>query len=172
MFYKRFGFYAAGPEAIFKMLDQMIYSQTPDLESGAVFRVMVEDHYDKVRSIVEDWGVQILYASDGELLIGDNPALSIRRSEDPASPPMQVPIGEAEIVFMPISPKHLLCLGGQTESGDLDANSIFESNQLQLLYAHSEAYFRPESGLEDFALRFCQHTARSPEFQQGAHRDS
>jgi hypothetical protein len=71
-------------------------------ESGALFRVRIQEQFDKVRQMTAAHKPQIVVAKDGEFLIGDNPAPPVRR--DGQRMMFGVALGDAHGISMPLGP--------------------------------------------------------------------
>ncbi|MEV5880346.1 DUF4238 domain-containing protein [Streptomyces sp. NPDC052101] len=92
---------------------------------------------------------------EGEFLIGDNPALTVRYE----GPDLvyNMALGDSHTTVLPIGPRHMLALGPTDIHGRIPKHMVDRMNMLQLKAARRYAYTRPGSALpaliRDEALR-------------------
>ena len=78
-FYRAKGFHAAGEQALGRFLDEVMHPSLDMAASGQLFRVRAEEIYRQARARSGGSALEILTPGDSEFLIGDVPALTIRR---------------------------------------------------------------------------------------------
>ena len=139
---------AIGQEATLRDL----YAQTVELmESGAYFRVMIEDRFDRMRTWVQAADVEILTPSQGEFLIGDIPALLMLPGYIGSGALDGVGVLPAESIVLPLGPRHLAKLGGAAQVTTIPPDMVDSLNEAQVRAAFARVFLRPGSGLEQFA---------------------
>ncbi|MFF4054868.1 hypothetical protein ACFYZ8_09360 [Streptomyces sp. NPDC001668] len=94
--------------------------------------------FHKVRAMASTWRLEVLMPETGQFLIGDNPAVTIRREGTNVS--YGVAFGVANTLVLPIGPGHLLALGPENVMGTVSRSVVDELNTVH-----------PRSGLEAFA---------------------
>jgi len=105
----------------------------------------------KARSLLAGHAVQILQPGRGEFLIGDNPALTVRRDGPALS--YNMAIGDAHSVLLPIGPGYVLSTGPQPEYLQASPAEVDELNTLKICAARRYVYTRPGSALRPFITR-------------------
>jgi Protein of unknown function (DUF4238) len=139
---------AIGQEATLRDL----HAQTVSLmESGAYFRVMIEDRFDRMRTWVQAADVEILTPSSGEFLIGDIPALLMLPGYIGSGALDGVGVLPAESIMLPLGPRHLAKLGGAAQVTAIPPDTVNSLNEAQVKAAFARVYLRPGSGLEQSA---------------------
>jgi len=137
------------------------------IEDGVLFRVMMEYRYRRTRYWLRGLGVEILTPSRGEFVIGDIPALTVRKGMPHAGVNSGVGYAIADAIILPIAPDFLLrVVDGPSRYAQADSEEVAELNAWQVRGAFSHVYLRPGSGLE--------HDIRSvdrPSPSQGVYRD-
>ena len=142
------------------------------IEDGVLFRVMMEyryrrTRYRRTRYWLRGLGVEILTPSRGEFVIGDIPALTVRKGMPHAGVNSGVGYAVADAIILPIAPDFLLrVVDGPSRYAQADSEEVAELNAWQVRGAFSHVYLRPGSGLE--------HDIRSvdrPSPSQGVYRD-
>lgn len=131
-------------EFILKLTQYLIDAK----DQGAVFRSRIEELYAKARAQLSRFGVEIITPTEGEFLIGDVPALTVRHGELAVGVRAGIALGDANTVIMPLGPKHLVALGPANLSGTIPKSEVDRLNMMQVQAAEQYVYFRPESGLE------------------------
>ena len=144
------GLYVAGAVGQEATL-QALYAQTVELmESGAYFRVIIEDRFDRMRTWVQAADVEILTPSQGEFLIGDIPALLMLPGYIGSGALDGVGVLPAESIVLPLGPHHLAKLGGAAQMTTIPPDMVYSLNDAQVRAAFARVYFRPGSGLDQF----------------------
>ncbi len=149
--WERTGLLVTGPGGLELHAERVLEPMADAYESGALFRVRIEDSFAKSRSLLAGHAVQILRPGQGEFLIGDTPALTVRRDGPRIS--YNMAIGDAHTVVLPIGPWHMLSTGPQPEYLRASPAEVDELNTLQICAAHRYVYTRPGSALRTFITR-------------------
>ncbi len=79
--------------------------------SGALWRERIESLYLNVRAMTQAAGLEILTVQDGEFLIGDVPALTVRAGHAGVGVMGGIALAEAQSVLLPLGPRHVAALG-------------------------------------------------------------
>lgn len=150
--WERTGLLVTGPEGLALHAERALEPMADAYESGALFRVRIEDSFAKARSLLAGHAVQILQPGRGEFLIGDNPALTVRRDGPRLS--YNMAIGDAHSVVLPIGPGYVLSTGPQPAYLRASPAEVEELNTLQICAARRYVYTRPgSSALRPFITR-------------------
>lgn len=121
------------------------------IEDGALFRAMMESRYRRTRHWFRSLGVEILTPSVGEFIIGDIPALAVRKGIPGAGVSNGIGYAHADAIILPIAPDRLLrVFDGPSRYGKAESEEVNELNAWQVRGAYSHVFFRPGSGLEEF----------------------
>lgn len=128
------------------------YMQEPEhlVKSGALFRVSLEDRFERIRIGFQAFDLKILTAQEREFLIGDVPVLMMREGHGGLGFFDGVGIGNADEIVMPLTPYHVAVLGQGSESREATDDEVDHYNTLQVRIAYRHVYFRPGSGLTGF----------------------
>ncbi|MFF2518883.1 DUF4238 domain-containing protein [Streptomyces sp. NPDC058086] len=159
--WERTGLLVSGREGLTLHAERVLAPMADAYESGALFRVRIEASFAKARSLLASHAVQILLPEQGEILIGDNPALTVRR--DGLRLSYNMALGDAHSVVLPIGPSYVLSTGPQPEYLRLRAAEVDELNTLQICAARRYVYTRPGSALRPFITRQCREQRPSNE---------
>ncbi|MFE6631673.1 DUF4238 domain-containing protein [Streptomyces rochei] len=145
------GLHLPGPASLGTFAERLIErsSVVRDHKSGKLFRTSIEDTYHKVQDMASTWGVEVLRPEDGQFLIGDNPAVTIRMEGSITTYGMA--FGDAHSLILPIGPKHLLALGRENLTGTVPQAIVDRLNTVQVHAAQRYVYMHPKSGLQEFA---------------------
>ncbi|MEU0037004.1 DUF4238 domain-containing protein [Streptomyces sp. NPDC006333] len=144
------GLHLTGPQALGAFAERLIESSEPaqDHVSGKLFRVSIEEMFQKVRAKVASWQLEVISPQQGQFLIGDTPAITLRR--DNGGTQYGMAVGDATTIVLPIGPYHLIALGPQNRTFQVPKALVDELNAVQILAATRYVYFHPRSGLETF----------------------
>ena len=149
-FYQAKGFYAAGDQALGRFLDEVMQPSLDMAASGQLFRVRVEEIYRQARAWISGSALEILSPDDSEFLIGDVPALTIRRGCPQPGVAAGIALGDASTVIMPLGPRHLAALARTSLTAQLTPEQVAAANSYQVKGAAEYVWLRPGSGLEEF----------------------
>jgi len=121
------------------------------IAAGALFRVMMEFRYRRTRRWLRGLGVEILSPSQGEFVVGDIPALTVRKGMPSAGVNGGIGYAFADAIVLPIAPGYLLrVIDGPDRYATIDDEAVRELNAWQVRGAFSHVYLRPGSGLEEY----------------------
>ena len=140
-----------GKEAAEIALDILMEGTKQLVESGTIFRLRVEDEFERVQKMATGMGLQITVASQGEFLIGDTPVILV--GSDGRFGLRNVGLGNAITIALPIGRTHLAALGPLNEQVVASKVEVDEWNCRQIKQARSHVYFHPDSNLEGFAVK-------------------
>lgn len=157
------GLHLTGTDALSAFAERLVEQSevTQDFGSGALFRTSIESMFHKVRAESSNWYLEVLRPESGQFLIGDNPALTVRRDSTPWR--CNMAIGDAHSIVLPIGPRHLLALGRQNVAGDIPRASVNQLNTVQVLAADRYVYMHPRSTrLETFARETAKRWRPNP----------
>ena len=121
-------------------------------QGGEAFTDNLEEHLEQVRVYFTDRTFEIGVAREGELLIGDVPALTVDHERRAVGFLQGVPLDQADSLVFPLTPTLVFAGGGEPAYRDLTRASVDNVNRVQVAGALRRVYFRPGSGLERFAL--------------------
>jgi hypothetical protein len=122
---------------------------TEEHASGKLFRESIEDTFDKVCSMIANRQIEVVMPQEGEFLVGDNPAITIRN--EGGSITYGVAVGDSDTVVLPVGPRHMLALAPQNLIFSVPKTTVDKLNALQIRAAYRHVFFRPGSSLETFA---------------------
>ena len=127
----------------------------------------MEYRYRRTRHWLGGLGVEILAPSHGEFLVGDIPALTVRKGMPNAGVNAGIGYAFADAIILPIAPDFLLrVIDGLSRYAQADGEEVAELNAWQVRGAFSRVYLRPRSGLEEFI-----RTVDRPRPSEGVYRD-
>jgi hypothetical protein len=110
----------------------------------------MEYRYRRTRYWLRSLGVEILTPPRGEFVIGDIPALTVRKGMPAAGVNSGIGYAFADAIILPIAPDFLLrVVDGPSRYAQADSDEVAELNAWQVRGAFSHVYLRPGSGLED-----------------------
>lgn len=145
-------------EAIERALD-LLFKDTLDLVvTGALLRQRMEDLFQKVRTILDGFNIEIWTPENGagEFLIGDAPAATI----DPHSGNVGLAAGVGLLgfdvsVYMPLGPEAMAWVHRGPGDGfhEIKRNVVDKANAVQILTAEAHAFARPGTSFEAFTDR-------------------
>ena len=137
------------------------------IAAGALFRVMMESRYRRTRQWLGGLGVEILTPSRGEFVVGDIPALTVRKGLPSAGVNGGIGYAFADAIILPIAPDYLIrVVDGPSRYAEIDNEEVHELNAWQVRGAFSHVYLRPGSGLEEYV-----RSVDRPKPSEGAYRD-
>jgi hypothetical protein len=134
------------------LADELLKPMTDAAESGVLFRSRLDSIFAQARGMLAGWGLEILKPAQGEFLIGDIPALTMRHDQVRVGVRNGIALGDANTVLLPLGPHHLAALGRADIIATISADQVDRLNSLQVQAADRYVYFRPGSGLEKYVL--------------------
>jgi hypothetical protein len=149
-FRRRYGLTPAGPEALGLIVDKPIAEWLELHAQGALARVSMEEMFERTREALRPLGLEVCHTAPGqELLISDSPAHTVQYA-DGESATLNVPIGDAHTIVMPVSADCAVAIGSEDTEAQLPPEAAKRLNLWQVLVAHRYVYYRPQSPLCDF----------------------
>lgn len=156
-FYRQKGLYPAGEEALEMFVDELMELSHTLANSGALWRERIESLYLNARAIADSASLEILIPeADGEFLIGDVPALTVRADHAGVGVLGGLALADAQSVFLPLGPGHVAALGRANAAISLTPDQVSEANARQLAGALEYVYLRPDSPLMDTVRVFAR----------------
>ncbi|MFI7143451.1 DUF4238 domain-containing protein [Nonomuraea sp. NPDC050022] len=140
-------------------LDPILEESLPakGFAGGQLFRQNIEEMFNKVRDLIATWQPELLTARTGQFIIGDNPAIPVRFDpNNPNAPAYNMAIRDAHSVVLPLGPRHLMALGPQQLTAEVEKPVVERLNQLQVLAAYRHVFFKPDQDTERFVRMACQ----------------
>ena len=144
-FQRRFGRPPRGNEDL-EFFFEMVLARSwdTDFRDGLLLRFSVERLFRGCRRWMSERPIQIVHPVSGEFLIGNAPVITLGMQGQ-----IGVALGDAEQIFMPLTPRSLLAFG-PSAIGEVPETSVKQFNALQVRAAHEFVFLRPGSGLEQF----------------------
>jgi hypothetical protein len=162
-FYLQKGLYPAGDEALGIFADELMELSLALGRSGALWRERVESLYLNARAMTQAAGLEILTPPAGEeFLVGDVPALTVRADRPGVGVLGGIALAEAQSVFLPLGPRHVVALGRADQVIPLTSAQVAEVNARQLNGAIDYVYLRPESPLVETVRSFVRRRKNAP----------
>jgi hypothetical protein len=155
-FYREKGFYPAGNEALGIFAGELMGLSLALAGSGALWRERVESLYLQARVMTQAAGLEIVTPRDGEFLIGDVPALTLRAGHPGVGVLGGIALADAQSVFLPLGTRHAAALGRADKIIQLTSGQVAEVNTWQLKGAIDYVYLRPSSSLMDMVRSFAE----------------
>ncbi|MER7683080.1 DUF4238 domain-containing protein [Streptomyces sp. NPDC096934] len=152
---ERTGLHTTGPQGLAVRADEIMSSFTDFYRTGALFRVRIEDAFGKVRRLMAHSPLEILEPEEGEFLIGDNPALTVRQDGD--SLLYSMALGDSHTTVLPIGPGHMLALAPADAYAPIPKAVVDRMNVLQIKAAHRYVYTRPGTPLAPMIREVSRH---------------
>lgn len=163
-FRRTYGIYPAGPEGRTMGAEAALSRLTESADEGALFRLRVEDLFDRICDRFVHNGLEILIpaSQDKEFLIGDLPALTVDFGTGAAGLAQGVGLGNATAIVLPLSPRVLAALGPTDAIGTAPDSVVDNLNALQVCAAERYGYHRPQADLASFVARLRPPQAATP----------
>jgi hypothetical protein len=146
-----FGWWTDDPARLELALDEFYRPVDELVASDAVFRVSLEDRFERVRKGFEAFDLKVLSSRDREFLIGDVPVLAMREGHGGLGIFDGVGLANADEIVLPLTPYHVVVLGQGPENRQATDDEIDRYNALQVRIAYRYVYFRSGSDLASFA---------------------
>jgi hypothetical protein len=137
------------------------------IEDGAMFRIMMESRYRRTKHWLRGVGVEIVSPSRGEFIIGDIPALAVRKGLPNAGVNGGIGLAVADAIVLPVAPDLLVrVLDGPSRYITADEEEVRELNDWQVRAAFRYVYLRPGTGMVE-QIR----SVERPRPSEGIYRD-
>jgi hypothetical protein len=162
----RNGHDAAGPEELRELARHLLEEAERDVHASSFTANAIVETYDEARRIVDNKGVEIYQASEGEFLIGDAPAQTVGESLDEIGPLEGISWSRAQSILMPITRRHTIALGPENVMVAVAQEDVDRLNAAQIRAAHAHVAWHPAAGIESFAAdkRAERPVRRTPAF--------
>jgi hypothetical protein len=148
---ERYGEDAAGEEELRDLARGLLEEAASEVEASSFTADSIVEAYEEARRIVENKGIEIYQASDGEFLIGDAPAQTVGDTLEELGPLEGVSWSQARSVLMPITRRHTIALGPDNCLMTVAREDIDRLNAAQIRAAHAHVAWHPAAGFESFA---------------------
>ena len=145
-----FGWWTADPARLELALDEFYRPAEELVSSGAIFRVSLEDRFQRVRAGFQAFNLKILASGDREFLIGDVPVLAMREGHGGLGIFDGVGLANADEIVLPLTPHHTAVLGRSDQSREATADEVDRYNALQVRLAYRYVYMQPTGDLAPF----------------------
>lgn len=148
-FRRTYGIHPAGPEGRTMGAEAALSRLTESADEGALFRLRVEDLFDRICDRFAHNGLEIIIpaSQDKEFLIGDIPALTVDFATGAAGLAQGVGLANATAIVLPLSPRVLAALGPADAIGTAPDVLVDKLNALQVRTAERYVFFRPQADL-------------------------
>lgn len=146
------GIHPAGVEALQMGAEVAVERLTNAVDNGVVFRLRVEDLFDKICDRFAGHGLEILTPAnpDKEYVIGDVPALAVDFATGAAGLAQGVGLANANAVILPLAPRVLVALGPADATASAPDPLVDSLNALQVRAAERYVYHRPGADFVSF----------------------
>ena len=126
------GLHASGPEGL-EWFNRSVHSRLMEENREHWWSERNAHHFSEAKAIFRKWSVQVGYAEQGsDFIISDAPAVTLKPNSTGAGPHQHVALGDANEVFMPVSPTILIAVGPVRATLDLTRDTVERYNRLQL----------------------------------------
>ena len=125
----KYGLHIEDGRVLEDIADELLRPSTELHDSGAWFQARLEEYLEIGRARVAASGLEISRADRGEFLIGDCPAVGVRR--EPSGFRLGVAFGDADSVVVPIGPKTIVGLGKSDSVQTLPESFVDDLNRMQ-----------------------------------------
>lgn len=150
-FLEIFGLHPAGTEAERIVRDHIEKHFDGHFADGAFFFERVQAIMQQARDLLADYNLEVGEAVEGEFLISDNPVLTKATGVAGAGPLGGVPWHLADVLMMPLGPKHVVSvIKRDHEWMRCDKASVEAINAIQVEGAFRQIAYRPGANLEAF----------------------
>jgi hypothetical protein len=151
-FRRKFGLQPAGDQARNIVIDKAMADWVKWERSGALSRAHIEFTFRRVRTALRQLSLQVGHTiPECSLLISDSPAVTIQYRENAdVKPRMQVALGDADTVVLPLAPDCVVAIGELDRELLLTPQQVDLINVAQTQAAHSYVYYAPGSPLQEF----------------------
>lgn len=144
-FRQRYGLVPAGPEGM-RRGAELFHGRAVTLHSqGGLFRISVQNLYEKVCGRFDVGGVEILTPADPgkEFLLGDVPAITIASTTGEFGLSQGITVDKADMIFMPLTPRLLVVIGPANAARSISDVDVDAYNEMQVREARDFVLHRP-----------------------------
>lgn len=142
------GLVAAGPGALEYAAEKMRLLVEGEFASGEFFAGRVLANVEKAKSKLVDYNLEICVTEEGEFLLGDNPAATLRGGHSGVGPLGGVPWEDADTLMLPLGPKHVLGVrSGAPAWHSFSPDQANQLNRAQILGTVRHVFLKPDGEL-------------------------
>ena len=144
-FRQRYGLVPAGLEGM-RRGAELFHERVVTLhDQGGLFRISVQNLYEKVRDRFDARGVEILTPTnpDKEFLLGDVPAITIASATGKFGLSQGIKVDDADMIFMPLTPRLLVVIGPANAARSISDDEVDAYNEMQVREARDFVLHRP-----------------------------
>src|SRR5207244_83352 len=128
---------------------------------------LMESRYRRTRYWLRGLGVEILTPVRGEFVIGDIPALTVRKGLPSAGVNGGIGYMFADAIVLPVAPDYLIrVVDGPSRYAEVGAAEVDQLNAWQVHGAFAHVYLKPGSGMEEYV-----RSVDRPRPSYGVYRD-
>jgi Protein of unknown function (DUF4238) len=146
-----FGWWTDDPARLELALGEFYRPVDELVSSDAIFRVSLEDRFQRARDGFQTFELKVLASPHREFLIGDVPVLAMREGHGGLGIFDGVGLANADEIVLPLTPHHVAVLGQGNQSREATAEEVDRYNSLEVRLAYRFVYFTPAGGLASFA---------------------
>ena len=147
-FYQKHGLWPAGRDGLEMARAEERKKVRPMLD--AMMPASFMKNYQSAQRLVGTQPVEICVAQEGEFLIGDAPAQSLKSGHSGVGPFGGVPWTEATTFVLPLSRRYAVSLGEEAHYLDLDEGSVDLLNRIQVVSAQDHIMWHPSADFRQF----------------------
>jgi hypothetical protein len=145
-----FGWWTDDPSRLELALDEFYKPADELIASDAIFRVSLEDRFQRVRAGFQAFDLKILNAPDRGFLIGDVPVLAMREGHGGLGIFDGVGLANADEIVLPLTPHHVAVLGQGNQSREATFDEVERYNTLEVRLAYRYVYMCSAGDLTPF----------------------
>lgn len=147
-FFHQHGLWPAGSDGLAMAIAEERKKVRPTLE--AMMPDSFKDNYEKARGLMGNEPVEVCVAREGEFLIGDAPAQSLKSGHPGVGPFGGVPWTEATAFVLPLNRRNAVSLAQEAHYVDIDAEGVELLNRIQVVSAHDHIMWHPSADFREF----------------------
>jgi hypothetical protein len=139
------GIVPAGEQGLRLGAEAVLSGLTQAEESGALFRLIVEDRFDRAIELLGQTPLELVAPAnpDDEFLIGDVPAVTFDAKLNAVGIREGVALTAGDTVMLPLSPRLVVALGPTLQAASVPTGAVDRINQLQVKAAQTYVCYRP-----------------------------
>lgn len=105
--------------------------------------------FNRGKQYISRFALEFGIVSEGEFIIADAPVIAWDKEKRAVGPLQGVRLGQADVVFMVLGPKHVVALTQHNTYWNIGKDKVRLLNRLQIQGAIQSVFYRYGSGLED-----------------------
>jgi hypothetical protein len=144
-FRRRYGLVPAGPEGRRIGAETAVGRLVQLHTDGGLFRLSVQRLYEMVCDRFDATGIGVITPANPskEFLLGDIPAVTVNRGTGAAGVAQGVTVGNADEIFMPLTPRLIVSVGSLTGTRSVSDAEVDHYNEIQARVAQDYVVHRP-----------------------------